>query len=57
MFKIPSDYYIKKMLKCKDSKCFIDAYFGLNHQILNQSTAIIQRNMDIFYNNFKILLQ
>jgi hypothetical protein len=56
MFKIPADYYLKKMLKCKDPSCFLDAYFGLNHQIINQSTAIVQRNINIFFGNLNTLL-
>ncbi len=49
MNKIPPDYYIKKMIKSKDCNSFINSYFGFINQFVNQSTFVIQQEINKFF--------
>lgn len=56
IFKIPPDYYIKKMLKSKDPITFSKSYFGFCEQLVNQSTYFIQNEVKHYLNNMQSFL-
>jgi len=48
MFKIPPDYFIKKMMKSDDLITFTENYFGFCEQAVNQSTHIFKNEVNRF---------
>lgn len=56
MFKIPPDYFIKKMMKSDDPITFTENYFGFCEQAVNQSTHLIKNEINTFFENTKLML-